>query len=443
MIKFIDLFAGIGGIRKGFEQACRSLGQEAQCVFTSEIKPAAIEVLRQNHPGESINGDITQVKASDIPQFDFLLAGFPCQAFSAAGKRQGFMDTRGTMFFEVERILKERRPYGFLLENVEGLVNHDKTDKKAPTGRTLSTILEHLDALGYKVTWGVLNAKDFGLAQDRKRVYIAGSLSVKPSFDNFEVSHGILRDILETGKSVVESEFTKALLDKYDIRELYGKSIKDKRGGPDNIHSWDLELKGAVTDRQKQLLNLLFKERRKKKWAVEYGIKWMDGMPLSLAQINTFFNDAHLEELLDDLVMKGYLKKEHPKKLVREEDSNGNVRQYRAQDKTLPLGYNIVTGKLSFEVNKILSPYDIAPTLVAMDMQKLFVPDVCGIRHLTLREGLRLFGYSEDFKFDVSVKDGYDLLGNTVAVPVVKAVSERVINDYITFAEKRRHENNS
>lgn len=436
MIKFIDLFAGIGGIRNGFEQACCSLGQEAQCVFTSEIKPAAIEVLRQNHPGENINGDITQVKASDIPQFDFLLAGFPCQAFSAAGKRQGFMDTRGTMFFEVERILKEKRPYGFLLENVEGLVNHDKVDKKAPTGRTLRTILEHLDALGYKITWGVLNAKDFGLAQDRKRIYIAGNLCAKPSFDNFEVSHGILRDILETGKPVVESEFTKILLDKYDIRDLYGKSIKDKRGGSNNIHSWDLELKGAVTDRQKQLLNQLFKERRKKKWAVEYGIDWMDGMPLSLSQIKTFFTDVHLEALLEDLVVKGYLKKEHPKKLVREKDVDGNVRQYRVQDDSLPLGYNIVTGKLSFEVNKILSPDDIAPTLVAMDMQKLFVPDTHGIRHLTLREGLRLFGYPEDFKFDVSVKEGYDLLGNTVAVPVIKAVSERIINDYITYANK-------
>lgn len=434
MIRFIDLFAGIGGIRTGFEQACRSLGQEAQCVFTSEIKPAAVEVLRQNHPGENINGDITQVKASDIPQFDFLLAGFPCQAFSAAGKRQGFMDTRGTMFFEVERILKERRPYGFLLENMEGLVNHDKTDKKAPTGRTLSTILGHLDALGYKITWGILNAKDFGLAQDRKRVYMVGSRRAKPSFDDFKVSHAILRDILETGKPVVESEFTKVLLEKYDICDLYGKSIKDKRGGPDNIHSWDLELKGAVTDRQKQLLNQLFKERRKKKWAAEYGIKWMDGMPLSLAQIKTFFTDAHLEVLLEDLVAKGYLKREHPKKLVKEKDASGSVRQYRVQDKALPLGYDIVTGKLSFEVNKILSPDGIAPTLVAMDMQKLFVPDVCGIRHLTLREGLRLFGYSEDFKFDVGIKEGFDLLGNTVAVPVVKAVSERIISDYVTFA---------
>lgn len=436
MIKFIDLFAGIGGIRKGFEQACNTLGLEAECVFTSEIKPAAISVLKQNHPNEKIYGDITKIKSSDIPQFDFLLAGFPCQAFSAAGKRQGFMDTRGTMFFEVERILKERKPWGFLLENVEGLVNHDKVDKKAPIGRTLATILERLDDLDYKVTWGILNAKDFGLAQDRKRIYIAGNMYSKPLFENFDVSHSRLRDILETGKPVVNTPFTKILLEKYSIQELYGKSIKDKRGGSNNIHSWDLELKGAVTGIQKELLNQLFKERRKKKWAAEYGIKWMDGMALSLSQIRTFFPDKHLEELLEDLVSKGYLKKEHPKKLVMEKDFHGNSRQYRVQDETLPLGYNIVTGKLSFEVNKILSPDGIAPTLVAMDMQKLFVPDGNGIRHLTLREGLRLFGYPEDYKFDVDEKNGYDLLGNTVAVPVIKAVSARIINDYVKYTNK-------
>ena len=438
MVRFIDLFAGIGGIRKGFEQACNQLGLEAECVFTSEIKPAAIDVLKQNHPKEEIHGDITKIKASDIPQFDFLLAGFPCQAFSAAGKRQGFMDTRGTMFFEVERILKEKRPYGFLLENVEGLVNHDKVDKKADKGRTLATILEHLDELNYKVEWKVLNAKDFGLAQDRKRIYIAGSVHRQPSLDGFDAFHGILRDVIETGIPAVDTQFTRILLERYDIHELYGKSIKDKRGGSNNIHSWDLELKGAVTDRQKELLNLLFKERRKKKWAAEYGIKWMDGMPLSLSQIKTFFADDKLEDMLEDLVRKGYLRKEHPKKLVTEKDVYGNTKRYRIQDETLPLGYNIVTGKLSFEVNKILSPDEIAPTLVAMDMQKLFVPDGNGVRHLTLREGLRLFGYPEDFKFEVDTKDGYDLLGNTVAVPVIEAVSKRILNDYINFLNTQK-----
>lgn len=144
-IKFVDLFAGIGGIRKGFELACKEKGFHTKCVFTSEIKPYAIKVLNQNHPNETVNGDITQIEAKDIPGFDFLLAGFPCQAFSTAGKRLGFEDTRGTLFFEVERILKEKQPYGFVLENVEGLVNHDREKVGDKIGRTLTTILEHLD----------------------------------------------------------------------------------------------------------------------------------------------------------------------------------------------------------------------------------------------------------------------------------------------------------
>ncbi len=208
---------------------------------------------------------------------------------------------------------------------------------------------------------------------------------------------------------------------------MYGKSIKDKRGGKNNIHSWDIELKGKVSDEQKKLLNQLFKERRKKRWAEEFGIDWMDGMPLTLQQISTFNNHENLEEMLEDLVKKGYLKKEHPKRLVKETDLLGETRTVRQQDPTLPLGYNIVSGKLSFEVNKVLCPNEIAPTLVAMDMKKLFVADNEGIRTLTLTEGLKLFGYPENYKFDVGLDEGYDLLGNTVTVPIVRAVSERLL----------------
>ena len=98
-VKFIDLFAGIGGIRKGFELACSDVGLECECVFTSEIKSHAISVLHQNHPDEAVHGDITKIPTDDIPDFDVLLGGFPCQAFSAAGRRLGFQDTRGTLFF--------------------------------------------------------------------------------------------------------------------------------------------------------------------------------------------------------------------------------------------------------------------------------------------------------------------------------------------------------
>ena len=431
-VKFIDLFAGIGGIRKGFEIACEQEGLSSRCVFTSEIKPYAVSVLKQNHPDELIYGDITKIDASVIPDFDFLLAGFPCQAFSVAGKRLGFSDTRGTLFFDVERILQEKRPFGFVLENVEGLVNHDKVNPKDKIGRTLSTILEHLELLGYKIEWRVLNAKYFGVPQDRKRIYIIGTLTEKPSLLEFDCKKSVLGDILETGLPCEHSRFIDVLLSHYTVDELEGKSIKDKRGGDNNIHSWDIELKGYVSPDQRKLLNCILRERRKKKWAIEYGIDWMDGMPLTIDQIRTFYNHPNIEEMLNDLVNKGYLRYEYPKKKV------GNHREF---DYSLKKGYNIVAGKMSFEVSKVMSRKEIAPTLVAMDMQHLYVVDGNGIRRLSLREGLRLFGYPDDFKFDVDIQLGYDLLGNTVVVPVITSVSKKVLQ--IFTKEEYNNEFNS
>lgn len=420
-IKFIDLFAGIGGIRKGFEIACDRKGFSYECVFTSEIKPHAVEVLKQNHPGEEIYGDITQIDAKNIPDFDFLLAGFPCQAFSAAGKRLGFSDTRGTLFFDVERIIKEKKPYGFVLENVEGLVNHDRENPKDRIGKTLSTILEHLEMLEYKVSWKVLNAKYFGVPQERKRIYIVGTKRDYPDLTSFKHNVRTLDTILENGLETEHSQFIDNLLSHFSVNELEGKSIKDKRGGENNIHSWDIEMKGPVSPAQRELLNTMLKERRKKKWAEEYGIDWMDGMPLTIDYIRTFYNHPELENMLNDLVIKKYLRYEHPKKKV------GNKREY---DTTLPKGYNIVAGKMSFEIGKIMGKTDIAPTLVAMDMQHLYVTDGEGVRTLSLREGLRLFGYPDDYKLDVEKSLGYDLLGNTVVVPVIAEVAGRVLDIY-------------
>ncbi len=159
--KYIDLFAGIGGIRIPFQ----NLG--GKCVFSSEIDKYAAQTYEANY-GEKPSGDITKISAESIPDFDILLAGFPCQAFSIAGKRKGFEDTRGTMFFEVERILEEKKPKSFLLENVKGLTNHDH-------GRTFKIMLDILEnKLNYKVYYKVLNAKNFGLPQNRERIMIVG-----------------------------------------------------------------------------------------------------------------------------------------------------------------------------------------------------------------------------------------------------------------------------
>ena len=159
---FIDLFAGIGGTRLGFE----SVGGE--CVFTSEWDVHAQKTYFANFE-ETPYGDITKLIDTDIiPDFDVLLAGFPCQPFSSIGKRKGFMHiTQGTLFYDVARIIEAKRPKGFLLENVQGLVTHDQ-------GRTFSTILEVLTELDYAVKYKIMNAADFGVPQMRKRIYIVG-----------------------------------------------------------------------------------------------------------------------------------------------------------------------------------------------------------------------------------------------------------------------------
>ena len=305
VIKFIDLFAGIGGIRLGLEQAIKKAGRTPKCVFTSEIKEHAITVLKQNHPKDIITGDITKVDANCIPDFDILCGGFPCQAFSHAGNRDGFADTRGTLFFDVERIILEKKPKGFILENVEGLVDHDN-------GNTLKVILFNLEAANYWVSFNVLNSKDFGVPQERKRVYIVGIRkdirNSRISLEGFPKKKKFLGKILEKGKPTSDTPFVKLLLDKFSVDELVGKAIKDKRGGDANIHSWDLEIKGPVSQEEKVLLNQLLKERRKKKWAEIIGIKWMDGMPLTKEQIEEFYTNEHLQEMLDDLTAKGYVK---------------------------------------------------------------------------------------------------------------------------------------
>lgn len=158
--KFIDLFAGIGGMRIPFER----LG--GTCVFSSEWDGQAQQTYYHNF-GEMPAGDITEIDEAEIPDHDILLAGFPCQPFSIIGDKHGFEDTRGTLFFDIARILKQKSPSAFLLENVRQLVTHNK-------GRTFAVIQEKLSQLGYTVYHEILNALDFGLPQKRERVFIVG-----------------------------------------------------------------------------------------------------------------------------------------------------------------------------------------------------------------------------------------------------------------------------
>ncbi len=424
-IKYIDLFAGMGGLRLGFSQACDSLGLNHECVFSSEIKPYAVEIYQHNFENDYVHGDVTKIDASEIPDFDYLLAGFPCQAFSMAGKQLGFEDDRGTLFFDVARIIKEKKPIGFILENVEGLVTHDKKSKTDKIGNTLTTILNTLEKLDYKVTWKVLDSADFGVPQTRKRIFIVGHLVNNPNLDDFKKSKKTIGEILEKGLPTIQSYFIDQLLKYYSVTELQGKSIKDKRGGNGNIHSWDIALKGEINETQKIIIERLLRERRKKHWAELKGIVWMDGMPLTFDEIASFCTDISpktLKESLNDLENKGYLKVEHPKAL-----SVIDGKSKRIQDTSIEKGYNIVTGKLSFEFNEILHPDEISNTLVATEVDRIAVVDGNGIRRLSDKECLRFFGFYDGYQSNIPSSKLYDLIGNTVAVPVVKSVALRLL----------------
>lgn len=213
--KFIDLFAGIGGIRLPFNE----LGGE--CVFGSDIDKFA-RVTYQSFFGDTPHGDIHDIKTEEIPNFDILLAGFPCQPFSQAGHKNGFNDTRGTLFFEIERILKEKRPQAFLLENVKGLKGHDK-------GRTFQVIIDSLERIGYTVQSKVLAAKDFNLPQNRERIYIVGFIDpVKASKFSFPepLKKSIkLGDLLE---KKVDPKYT--ISDKLWLGHQKRKALHAKKG---------------------------------------------------------------------------------------------------------------------------------------------------------------------------------------------------------------------
>ena len=167
-IRFIDLFCGIGGFRVAFEEACQETDINAECVFSSDIDTYCQDSYEANF-GERPHGDITQINERDIPDHDILFAGFPCQPFSIIGQMKGLNDTRGTLFFDIARIIKEKRPKAFILENVKQLVGHDN-------GQTLKVILKSLKDFGYHVQYSVLNALDYGLPQKRERVLIVGHL---------------------------------------------------------------------------------------------------------------------------------------------------------------------------------------------------------------------------------------------------------------------------
>jgi DNA (cytosine-5)-methyltransferase 1 len=237
--RFIDLFAGIGGMRIPFEK----LGGE--CVFSSEWDEHAQRTYYHNF-GEMPKGDITKIDERDIPDHDILLAGFPCQPFSIIGEKQGFTDTRGTLFFDIERILAEKKPSAFLLENVKQLASHDG-------GRTFAVIQSRLLNLGYTVYYEVLNALDFGLPQKRERVFIVGfrepiAFAFPRRNGNYKFLSGILEPDDKVDSSLFASEkIQKSRIEKCKVNPFYPSIWHENKGGNISVLPFSCALRAGAS----------------------------------------------------------------------------------------------------------------------------------------------------------------------------------------------------
>lgn len=321
--KGIDLFAGIGGIRLGFDKA---FGDSIQTVFASEWDEKAQKAYKTNFSKDEIEiaGDITQIDEKDIPSFDICMAGFPCQPFSVGGKREGFDDDyygicRGTLFLDVARICDYHKPKVIFCENVKGLVTHDKK-------RTFQIIKKTFEDIGYKVFYKVLNSKDFGVPQRRDRIYIVCFRNdIAPESFDFPVGCGkpvAIKDILE------------------------------------------------------------------------------DKIP-----INHFISNQYLSSLRE---------RENRHK------SKGNGFSYQPLDLNGPAN-TIVCGGSGHESNLIIDkriPIDFANC--GKDVNQEY------IRKMTPREWARLQGFDDSYKFPCSDTTTYKQLGNSVSVPVIEAIAEKI-----------------
>lgn len=424
-LKFVDLFAGVGGIRLGLEEVLRRNSIDFECVFSCEIHPKAQETYELNY-GDKPYADIREV--DKLPNHDVLLAGFPCQAFSYAGKQKGFADTRGTLFFEIERLLgvAKRKPKYLLLENVRGFTTHDN-------GRTFKTVIERLENLGYKVKPLLLNSSNFNVPQNRVRIYLVCKLKEEPKvslqsdvghsdshkfkkskeqidiFDNPDELTRTVKDVIDKDvdqKYLCSEAFTNQLKDALDgepFEKLHGVRLIDYRGG-NSIHSWDLGLKGHCSKEERDFMDALISNRRKKHFGDH-----QDGKRLNLDQIKTFWEKPNVNKIISSLIKKGYLS-----------EDNGT--------------YNPVAGNMSFEVFKFLDPDSISITVVSSDANKLGIVSNGLPRRITPRECARLQGFPDSFKLHPNDSWAYHQLGNSVSVPVISAVFEDVIrlnNDFL------------
>lgn len=310
-----------------------------------------------------------------------------CQSFSYAGKRKGLEDTRGTLFYELARIMKEKQPQWAIFENVKGLLTHDG-------GQTFETILHTFYSLGYHVSFQVMDAKHYGVANSRPRVFIVCHRETEIQM-RIPVQQTIPFSTIKQTLPVEDSEYTRKLLAKYTPDYLRGKKVTDKAKSKNIIHTWEFEARGPVNGTQVKIMEHL----RDQYINGKRGSKGSNYEVLA-----SHFGD--IKDDIDDLLEKRYI-------------------QYKeAEDE-----YRVLAGELSGQFTRFVDPRKPLPTLVATSLPHMGVVEEGGIRQVSLYEATRALGFPDDYQLPDTISEtwAYDLLGNTVAPPVVTLIMEEII----------------
>ena len=358
-MRIFSTFSGIGG----FELGAHAADQTIEFVGYSEIDKYAIKVYEKHFKGVPAYGDITKINAKELPDFDCLVGGFPCQAFSIAGKRRGFEDTRGTLFFDLARILREKQPRYFVFENVKGLLSHD-------SGNTFRTIIATIDELGYDCQWQVLNSKNFGVPQNRERVYIVGHLRGTPRPEVFPIGNN------DRATSDLPGQSTNTLTTRYYGGQANGSYAIESKLDAQSVKIPEATKKGYAEASVGQAINLSVPNSKTRRGRVSDVAPTLDtGM-----QIHTLQPMVRTENMNGDGFWNGY---------------TGTIRAGASRNNNL-------------------------------------LDDTVRIRRLTPKECERLQGFPDDWTSmstngAVSDTQRYKMCGNAVTTNVVQAVFERLL----------------
>lgn len=429
-MRYLSLFSGIGGFEKG-------IGPEHECVGFSEIDRYAIQVYEKHFPNHTNYGDITKIDPEGLPDFDLICGGFPCKSFSIAGKRRGFEDTRGTLFFDICRIIKVKRPRLVWLENVKGLLSHDN-------GRTFITIITTLDELGYDLQWQVLNSKNFGVPQNRERVFIIGHLrgSARPQVFPLRA---------DSEADIVLPTLTARYWGGQANGGYIGNKQEQKMIAP-NGKEIDLS---AIPDRPFTLMET----RTEKGKQTRKEIRQQEGRDSTLRGKDDKKYIPNKTDLANCITTgQGDVEKWviEPKILQKSQDyrEDGTLREYTETSPTIraEMGDNLPMVMISEPTKKGYAEASVgdsinlsvpnsstrrgrvgkgvAQTLDTGMQQHTLSPDM-RIRRLTPTECERLQGFpdgwtAEGSKGQISDSQRYKMAGNAVSVPVIKAIAVKL-----------------